>query len=116
MYTPIIIGILVGILTCLLIKNPKTFIEPFIIFGFVYFFVVFTYIVLKIWYTKFIIKNPIKYLIEAFFIGLITYLYLVLVYYLRGISIMKDHPYFIFFSLLMIVVHTLIELTGLYDR
>lgn len=116
MQIPIIIGIIFGILTCLLIKNPKTFIEPYIVFGFVYFFVVFTYIVLKIRYTTFIVKNPLKYFGEAFFIGLITYLYLVLVYYFRGISIMKDHPYFIFFSLLMIIVHTLIELTGLYDR
>lgn len=116
MHTPIIIGIILGILTCLLIKNPKTFIEPCIIFGFVYFFVVFIFLTLKIGHTTFIRKNPLKYLFEAFFIGLITYLYLVLVYYYRGISIMKDHPYFIFYSLLMIIVHTLLELVGIYDR
>uniref|UniRef100_A0A6C0D3G8 Uncharacterized protein n=1 Tax=viral metagenome TaxID=1070528 RepID=A0A6C0D3G8_9ZZZZ len=116
MQIPIIIGIIIGILTCLLIKNPKTFVDPFIVFGFVYFFVVFIFLTIKIGHTKFIRKNPLKYFWEVLFIGLITYLYLLLVYYFRGVLIMKDHPYFILFSLLMIAVHTLVELSGLYDR
>jgi len=116
MYTPIIIGTIIGIITCFFIKNPKTFIEPYIVFGSVYFIIVFSYISLKVGRLSFIKKNPLKFLLELLFIGLFTYLYCILIYYFRGISIKKDNIYFILGSILFIIVHILIEIAGTYDR
>jgi uncharacterized BrkB/YihY/UPF0761 family membrane protein len=116
MYTPIIIGILVGILTCLFIKNPKTFVEPYIIFGSVYFVIVFSYISLKIARLSFIKKNPLHFLLELLVIGLFSYLFCIIFYYFRGMSIKKDNIHFIVGSIFFIIIHILMEISGLYDR
>jgi hypothetical protein len=112
----VIFGIIAGLLTCLFIKNPSTFCEAYIIFGSVYFLIVFGYIALKIQHISFIKKNPMRFLFELLFIALFTYLYCILVYHLRGLSIKKDNLYFILLSVLFIIIHTLIELAGMYDR
>jgi hypothetical protein len=112
----IVLGIIAGFLTCLFIKNPSTFREAYIIFGSVYFLIVFGYIALKIRHVSFIKKNPLKFLLELLFIALFTYLYCILVYHFRGLSIKKNNFYFILLSVLFIIIHTLIELAGMYDR
>ena len=116
MYTPIIIGILVGIITCFFIKNPKTFIEPYIVFGSVYFVIVFSYLSLKVGHLSFIKKNPLHFLLELLFIGLFSYLFCIVFYYFRGMSIKKDNIHFIVGSIFFIIIHILIEISGLYDR
>jgi uncharacterized BrkB/YihY/UPF0761 family membrane protein len=116
MYTPITIGIIVGIITCFFIKNPKTFIEPYIVFGSIYFIIVFSYISLKVSRLSFIKKNPLHFLLELLFIGLFSYLFCIIFYYFRGMSIKKDNIHFVVGSIFFIIVHILIEISGLYDR
>jgi hypothetical protein len=115
-FIPIILGIIVGLLTCIFIKNPKTFIEPYIVFGMAYFIVVITYVSLKIGHIKFITKHPVRFFIETLILGIFTYVFFYIVYHFRGLAVAKDHPYFVFFTLFAIIVNTLFELMGLYDR
>jgi len=112
----IIFGIIAGLLTIPFIKNVPIFRESYIIFGSVYFLIVFGCLALKIRRVSFIKQNLLKFLLELLFIGLFTYLYCILIYYFRGLSIKKDHVYFVMGSLLFIIVHTLIEVAGIYDR
>lgn len=116
MQGPIILGIIIGIITCFFIKNPKTFIEPYLLFGMVYFIVVIIYVSLKIRYTKFITKHPWRFFTETLILGIFTYVYFYIVYHFRSLSIIKDHPYFVFFTIFAIIVNTLFEIMGLYDR
>jgi hypothetical protein len=109
---PIIIGIFFGIIT--IITNTLThtltssFIENFIIFGSVYFLVVFLYFSLKIGYTSFIQKSPLKFFTELIFIGLFGFIYCILIYYFRGIP---PNINILYFSLLFIIAHILLELS-----
>ena len=112
----IILGIVAGLLTIPFIKNIPIFRESYVIFGSVYFIIVFGYISLKIGRLSFIKNNLLRFLLELLFIGLFTYFYCILIYYFRGLSIKKDHVYFVIGSLLFVIVHTLIEVAGLYDR
>ena len=119
-YGPII-GLVLGIITCFFIKSMNLskltkFIESFILFGMVYIVVVFIYFSFKKYHFSFIKKNLLKYLIELLFIGIFSYFYFILIYYFRGISIEKDHKYFILLCLLFIIIHTLFELSGVYKR
>ena len=112
----IVLGIIVGVLTIPFIKNFSTFSEAYIMFMSVYFLIVFGYIALKIWRVSFIKNNPMRFLLELLFIALFTYYYCIIVYYFRDISIKKDHFYFIMCSVLFIIIHILIELSGVYNR
>ncbi len=118
MYTISIIGIIIGILICLyihhFIKNPSlsNFIEPYIVFGFILFLIVFIYLSLKIFYFKFIEKMPFHFLLELLFVGLFSYFYFIIIYYFRGIRVKK--LYIFYFSILFIIIHFLLELSGTY--
>jgi CDP-diglyceride synthetase len=113
-----ILGLFIGIVICLyihnFIKTPSltNFIEPFIIFGFVLFLVIFIYLSLKIFHLQFIKKMPFHFLLELFFLGFFSYLYFFIIYYFRGISIKKMR--IIYLSLLFIIFHILLELSGGY--
>lgn len=118
---PIVIGLVLGIITCFFINSMNLsklskFIESFILFGMVYIVVVFIYFSFKKNNFSFIKKNLLKYLIELLVIGIFSYFYFILIYYFRGISIQKDHKYFILLCLLFIIIHTLFELSGVYKR
>lgn len=110
---PILVGIIFGIIT--IITNTLThtltssFIENFIIFGSVYFLVVFFYLSLKIGYTSFIQKSPLKFFTELVFIGLFGFIYCILIYYFRGMP--PNMNIVLYFSLLFIVAHILLELS-----
>lgn len=112
-----IIGLITGLIVCLYIHNfIKTptlinFIEPFFLFGIVFFLVVFIYLSLKIFYIGFI-KKSFKFLLELLFIGLFCYLYFAIIYYFRGKHI--DMKYLIYSTLLFIFIHILLELSGTF--
>ena len=114
---PILIGILAAIILSIYIENfqkPSEFVEPFILFGFVFFFIVFLYLSLKNSHFKFIKKSLFHFLIEILFIGLFTFIYCFLIYYFRGIK-----PHFINFaylSLFFIIIHILLEISGVYTK
>jgi hypothetical protein len=109
---PIILGIIFGIIVCIFIENPKTFIHPFILFGTVFSLIVFGYLAMKILHVSFIKKNIFKFLIETLFIGIFTYFYCVMVYYFRGVPM--NHLIFVSFTLLFMILHFLIELAHTY--
>lgn len=116
---PIFFGLFSGIIVCLYIQNfgkSKTFIEPFILYGIVFSIIVFLFLSLKIFHVSFIKKSSLKFLLELLFIGLFSYLFCIGFYYFRGMSIKKDNIHFIVGSIFFIIIHILIELTGLYDR
>lgn len=119
---PIIFGLFCGIIVCIYIQyNIKNslfieFIDSFIVYGSVFFLVVFGFLSLKIFHFQFIQKSFFRFLFEILFIGVFSYIYFILAYYLRGISIDKHHHYFIYFSLFFIVVHILLELCKAYSR
>jgi hypothetical protein len=116
--TPIIIGIIIGIFICLyihnFIKTPSlsNFIEPYIIFGTIMCLVVFIYLSLKIFHIQIIKKIPFHFLLELLFLGLFSYIYFFMIYYFRGIRIKKMN--IIYLSLLFVVFHILLELSGTY--
>lgn len=109
---PIIIGLFAGISVCLFIENPKTFIHSFILFGTIFSLVVFGYLAMKILHTSFIKKNILKYLGESLFIALFTYIYCVIVYYFRGLSM--NQPAFVGLSILFVIIHLMLELSHTY--
>jgi len=118
MYTIYIISLIIGILICFYIHNfiqtPSlfNFIEPFIIFTFIVFLIVFIYLSLKIFHIQMIKKIPFYFLLELLFLGLFSYIYFFMIYYFRGITIKKMH--IIYLSLLFIIFHILLELSGAY--
>ena len=113
-----ILGILSGIIICLYIHNfiqkptLTNFIEPFIIFGFVLFLVIFIYLSLQNFYLLFIKKTPFYFLLELLFLGFFSYLYFFMIYYFRNIPVKKMN--IIYLSLLFTVFHILLELSGAY--
>jgi len=113
-----ILGLFIGILICLyihiFIQNPSlyNFIEPFIIFSFIVFLIVFSYLSLKNFHVQIIKKIPFHFLLELLFLGLFSYIYFFMIYYFRGITIKKMH--IIYLSLLFIIFHILLELSGAY--
>jgi hypothetical protein len=109
---PIILGIIFGIIVCIFIENPKTFIHPFILFGTVFSLIVFGYLAMKILHTSFIKKNISKYLGESLFIGIFTYMYCIIVYSFRGLPI--NHVAFTGLTILFVVIHFMLELTHTY--
>ena len=114
----LIIGVIIGIVICIYIENfiqkptLTNFIEPYFIFGFVFFLVVFIYLSLKNFHIEIIKKMPFHFLLELLFLGLFSYLYFIIIYYFRGITIKKMH--IIYISLLFILFHILLELSGSY--
>lgn len=114
----IIYAIILGIIICLYIHNfiqfpsLSNFIEPFIIFSFIVFLIVFIYLSLKNFHFQIIKKIPFHFLLELLFLGIFSYLYFYIIYYFRGITIKKLH--IIYLSLLFIVFHILLELSGAY--
>ncbi len=124
MYTnlinPSLLGAFIGIIICIYIHNYiktptlSNFIEPGFIFGFVLFFVVFIYLSLKIFDIWFIKKMPFLFLLELLFVGIFCYFYFFIIYYFRGITV--NNIYIIYLSLLFVVVHILLELSGSYKR
>lgn len=111
---PIILGIIICFYIEKNIQQPSlsNFIEPFIIFTFIVFLIVFIYLSLKIFHIEIIKKMPFHFLLELLFLGLFSYLYFVIIYYFRGITIKKMH--IIYLSLLFIFFHILLELSGAY--
>ena len=113
-----IIGLIIGIVVCLCIEkfiqkpSLSNFIEPYIIFLIVFFLIVFIYLSLKIFHIEIIKKMPFHFLLELIFLGLFSYLYFIIIYYFRGITFKKIH--IIYLSLLFILFHILLELSGSY--
>ena len=114
----LILGIISGILICFyihnFIQNPSlyNFIEPFIIFTFIVFLIVFIYLSLKNFHIQIIKNIPFHFLLELLFLGLFSYIYFFMIYYFRGIIIKKMN--IIYLSLIFIVFHILLELSGAY--
>jgi len=113
----IIYAIILGIIICFYVETNikpslSNFIEPFIIFTFIVFLIVFIYLSLKIFHLEIIKKIPFHFLLEILFLGLFSYLYFVIIYYFRGITFKKIH--IIYVSLLFILFHILLELSGAY--
>ena len=113
-----ILGLITGFIICLYIHNfiqqpsLSNFIEPFIIFSFIVFLIVFIYLSLKNCHIQIIKKIPFHFLLELLFLGFFSYLYFYIIYYFRGITIKKMH--IIYLSLLFIFFHILLELSGAY--
>lgn len=116
--TPVILGIITGILICFYIHNfiqtpsLSNFIEPFIIFGIVFFLIIFIYLSLKNFHIQIIKKIPFHFLLELLFLGLFSYVYFFMIYYFRGIRINKLH--LIYLSSIFVIIHILFELSGSY--
>jgi hypothetical protein len=114
----ILYAIIIGIIICLyihhFIKTPtlSNFIEPFIVFGFILFLVIFIYLSLKKFDIVFIKKMPFYFLLELLFVGLFSYFYFIIIYYFRGIPVKKIH--IVYLSLLFIFLHILLQLSGTY--
>ena len=108
----IIIGIIAGIILCLCIKNPKTFIHSFILFGSVFSLIVFGYLAMNILHTSFIKKNMVKFIGESLFIAIFTYMYCLVVYSFRGLPINQSVS--IGMTLLFVVIHSMLELGHTY--
>ena len=113
-----IFGLFIGILICLyihnFIKKPSlsNFIEPYIIFGIVMFLVVFIYLSLKNFHIQIIKKIPFYFLLELLFVGFFCYFYFFIIYYFRGIPINVLN--IVYLSLLFVLIHILLELSGAY--
>jgi len=113
-----IIGVISGILLCIYIHNfikipsLSNFIEPFIIFTFIVFLIVFSYLSLKNFHIQIIKKIPFHFLLELLFLGLFSYIYFFMVYYFRGIPI--NVMYVIYLSSIFVIIHILFELSGAY--
>ena len=113
-----ILGLFIGIIICFYIHNfiqqpsLSNFIEPFIIFSFIVFLIVFIYLSLKNCHIQIIKKIPFHFLLELLFLGLFSYIYFFMIYYFRGIRIKKIN--IIYLSLLFVVFHILLELSGTY--
>jgi hypothetical protein len=120
MYTATIIGLFSGIITCLyvenIIKTPtlSNFIEPYILFGIVYFLVVFIYLTIKVFHISFIRKKPFDFFIELIFLGIFSYLFPILIYYFRGLPMKRDHMKIVYLTIIVIFIHVLLELSGMY--
>ena len=112
-----IIGVITGILLCIYIHNfikipsLSNFIEPFIIFTFIVFLIVFSYLSLKNFHIQIIKKIPFHFLLELLFLGLFCYGYFFIIYYFRDIPMKKIY---IMYGLLFIVFHVLLELSGAF--
>jgi hypothetical protein len=112
MALPIILGIIAGIILCLCIKNPKTFVHSFILFGSIFSLVVFGYLAMKILHTSFIKKNMLNFFGESLFIAIFTYMYCLIVYSFRGLPM--NHIAFTGLTLLFVVIHFMLELSHTY--
>jgi len=120
MQTPIFWGLFSGIITCLyveyMIKKPtlNNFIEPYILYGMIYFLIVFIYLTIKVFHKSFIQRHLFEFIIELFFIGIFSYLFFVMIYYFRGLPLKRDHSIIVYFALLFVIIHILLELSGMY--
>jgi hypothetical protein len=114
-----ILGLFIGIIICFYIHNfiqqpsLSNFIEPFIIFTFIVFLIVFSYLSLKNFHIQIIKKIPFHFLLELLFLGLFSYIYFFMIYYFRGIHINLLH--IIYFSSIFVFIHILLELSGAYN-
>jgi hypothetical protein len=120
MYTATIFGLFSGIFTCLyvecIIKNPTltNFIEPYILYGMIYFLIVFIYLSIKVFHKSFILRYPFEFFIELIFIGFFSYLFVIMIYYFRGLPIKRDHSKIVYLTAIFVFIHVLLELSGMY--
>lgn len=119
-HVPILWGLFSGILTCLyveyMIKTPtlNNFIEPYILYGIIYFLIVFIYLTIKVFHKSFILKYPFEFLIELFFIGIFSYFFFIMIYYFRDLPLKRDHSKIVYFAIVFVIIHILLELSGMY--
>jgi hypothetical protein len=122
MHTPILWGLFSGIITCLyveyMIKKPtlNNFIEPYILFGIVYFLVVFIYLTIKVFHKSFILKYPFEFFIELIILGVFSYLFVIMIYYFRGLHLKRDHAKIVYLTIVFVIIHVLLELSGMYIK
>ena len=122
MQTPILWGLFSGILTCLyveyMIKKPtlNNFIEPYILYGIIYFLIVFIYLTIKVFHKSFILRYPFEFFIELFFIGIFSYLFFIMIYYFRGLHLKRDHSKIVYLTIVFVIIHLLLELSGMYIK
>jgi hypothetical protein len=120
MQLPILLGLFSGIITCLyveiFIKTPtlSNFIEPYILYGMIYFLIVFIYLTIKVFHKSFILRYPFEFFIELFFIGVFSYLFFIMIYYFRGLPLKRDHSKIVYFAIVFVIIHVLLELSGMY--
>lgn len=92
----------------------KPIIVVFIVF--IVFVLVMIYFSVIIHDTKLIYKNPALFLIETLIAGLFPSLYIFIFYWLRSKKITSTTYYLYFFgSFILILVHLLVQLSGLYS-
>ena len=120
MQVPILWGLFSGILTCLyveyMIKTPtlNNFIEPYILYGMIYFLIVFIYLTIKVFHKSFIQRHPFEFFIELIFIGIFSYLFFIMIYYFRSLPLKRDHSKIVYFAIIFVIIHILLELSGMY--
>ena len=119
-HVPILWGLFSGIITCLYVeymtKNPtlNNFIEPYILYGIIYFLIVFIYLTIKVFHKSFILRYPFEFFIELIFIGIFSYLFFIMIYYFRDLPLKRDHSKIVYFAILFVIIHILLELSGMY--
>jgi len=122
MQTPILWGLFSGILTCLyveyIIKKPtlNNFIEPYILYGMIYFLIVFIYLSIKVFHKSFILKYPFEFFIELIILGIFSYLFVIMIYYFRGLPLKRDHSKIVYLTIVFVIIHILLELGGMYIK
>lgn len=90
-------------------------IKPIIVV-FIFFILVMIYFAFIVHDTKLIYKNPSLFLIETLIAGLFPSLYIFIFYWLRSKKITMTTYYLYFFgSFILILVHLLVQLSGLYS-
>ena len=120
MQTPILWGLFSGIITCLyveyIIKKPtlNNFIEPYILYGMIYFLIVFIYLTIKVFHISFIRKKPFEFFIELIILGVFSYLFVIMIYYFRGLPLKRDHSKIVYLTIVFVIIHILLELSGMY--
>ena len=120
MYTATVFGLFSGLFTCLyveyIIKTPTltNFIEPYILYGMIYFLVVFIYLTIKVFHISFIRKKPFEFFIELFILGFFSYLFVIIIYYFRGLPLKRDHSKIVYLTIVFVIMHILLELSGMY--
>ena len=121
-HVPILWGLFSGIITCLYveykIKKPtlNNFIEPYILYGIIYFLIVFIYLTIKIFHTSFIERHAIEFFIELIILGVFSYLFVIMIYYFRGLHLKRDHSKIVYLTIVFVIIHILLELGGMYIK
>lgn len=121
-HVPILWGLFSGIITCLyieyMIKTPtlNNFIEPYILYGMIYFLIVFIYLTIKVFHKSFIQRHPFEFFIESIILGVFSYLFVIMIYYFRGLHLKRDHSKIVYLTIVFVIIHILLELGGMYIK